>query len=77
MNYNDIKDQVVNKNQDNVDWEKAARKLYDILDDIDTADDLAKDNESLYRNLVRRHHKERFELASTDGYDVFFHGGNK
>jgi hypothetical protein len=77
MNYNSIRYQVVNKNQDNVDWEKAARKLYNILDDIDTVDDLAKDNESLYCNLVRRHHKERFKLASTDGYDEFFHGGSK
>lgn len=54
------------------DWETIARALFDILDDIDTADDLAKSNEALYRQLVRCHHKRRFEFAKTDGYDVEF-----
>lgn len=53
-------------------WEGIARALFNVLDDIDTADDLAKDNENLYRNLVRRHHKRRFDYASTDGYEVRF-----
>lgn len=53
-------------------WEEIAKSLFTILDDIDTADDLAKDNESLYRNLVRRHHRDRFKFATTDGYSVNF-----
>lgn len=53
-------------------WEGIARALFTILDDIDTADDLAKGNETLYRNLVRRHHRDRFRYADTDGYSVKF-----
>ena len=53
-------------------WEGIARALFAILDDIDTADDLAKDNELLYRNLVRHHHTERFKYATTDGHSVKF-----
>lgn len=45
--------------------------LFGVLDDIDTADDLAKGNEKLYRNLVRRHHERRWETGiKTDGYDL-------
>ena len=43
-------------------WQDIATKLFCALDDIDTADDLAKDNEKLYRNLVRKAHKIRFEF---------------
>lgn len=53
-------------------WEQVARDLYNILDDIDSADDLAKDNEKLYRNLVREYHLKRFAYAETDGYTVEF-----
>lgn len=53
-------------------WEQIARNLFTILDDIDTADDLAKGDERLYRNLVRRHHMGRFRYATTDGYEVKF-----
>ena len=60
-------------------WEEISRSLFTILDDIDAADDLAKGNESLYRNLVRRYHMDRFRFATTDGYTVTFNvkeGGN-
>ena len=53
-------------------WETIARALFNLLDDIDTHDDLAKDNEQLYRNLVRKSHAERFKFATTDGYTVNF-----
>lgn len=56
--------------------EAIARFLYQLLDDIDTADDLAKNNDALYRNLVRKAHKKRFEVAETDGYDLKFHISN-
>lgn len=48
------------------------RRLYSLLDDIDTASDMAKGDDSMYRNLVHRAHSERFKYASTDGYDVKF-----
>lgn len=44
----------------NVDWEIIARDLYEMLDDVDTASDIAKGNDALYRNLVARAHKSRF-----------------
>ena len=48
-----------------------AEFLWDLLDDIDTADDLAKGNDALYRNLVRKAHQRRFEVGTTDGYWLF------
>jgi hypothetical protein len=49
-----------------------AQFLFKCLDDIDTASDLAKDNDALYRNLVHRSHSKRFKVADTDGYTVQF-----
>lgn len=54
-------------------WEQIARNLFDILDDIDTADDIAKHDCEGYRNLVRKLHHKRFAYATTDGYTVDFH----
>jgi len=53
-------------------WEQIARALFNLLDDIDTADDVAKGDDALYRNLVRRYHQGRFQYASTDGYNAAF-----
>ena len=57
-------------------WEQIARDLYDLLDDIDTADDLAKSDDKLYRALVRQAHAKRFKYATTDGYTVDFKVGD-
>lgn len=57
--------------------EEIATALFQLLDDIDTADDLAKDNDKLYRNLVRRAHTKRFRYASTDGYSLEFNTKDK
>ena len=51
-------------------WRQRAEFLWVLLDDIDTADDLAKGNERLYRNLVRKYHAKRFEVAFSDGYSL-------
>ena len=48
--------------------DKAARKLWTLLDDIDTADDMAKGNHDLYRNLVREAVRKRHEMMVSDGY---------
>ena len=45
--------------------------LFGLLDDIDTASDIAKENDKTYREIVERLHRRRFEVASTDGYSVF------
>lgn len=51
-----------------------AEVLFKILDDIDTAGDIAKGDDAGYRRIVERLQKNRFEVARTDGYHVFFLG---
>jgi hypothetical protein len=51
---------------------KISQFLFAILDDIDTASDMAKDNDILYRSIVETMHKQRFSVATTDGYNVYF-----
>jgi hypothetical protein len=51
----------------------AADFLFSLLDDIDTASDMAKGNDKAYRSMVERIQRRRFEVASTDGYVVKFH----
>lgn len=46
--------------------------LWDLLDEIDTISDLAKDNDELYRKLVERVQLRRFQFGKTNGYDVVF-----
>jgi len=47
-------------------------KLWDIIDDIDTYGDMAKSDDKLYRSLVERRQRQRFEQTgiSTDGYEL-------
>lgn len=54
-------------------WEAVAQYLFKLLDDIDTVDDMARDNDAGYRRMVRRIQHRRFEVAATDGYTVTFH----
>lgn len=57
---------------DDVDYKNIALYLFYLLDDIDTASDIAKGNDKLYREYVEAHHRRRFDVASTDGYSVTF-----
>jgi hypothetical protein len=54
---------------------EALEKLWNIIDDIDTYSDMAKADEKLYRSLVERRQRQRFEETGilTDGYEL--HGG--
>ena len=53
------------------DLEKTVVFLWGIIDDIDTYGDMAKSDDSLYRSLVERKQKERWESGiTTDGYDL-------
>jgi chromosome segregation ATPase len=50
---------------------KVAEKLWDLLDNIDTTDDIAKTDEKLYRDIVRQTHLKRLQYAkSLDGYEL-------
>lgn len=57
-------------------WRKKCFELYRALDDVDTASDIAKGDDQLYRGLVNKAHKRRFEVVSkveTDAlYDAFY-----
>lgn len=44
--------------------------LWGLLDDIDTANDMAKDSDAVFRVLVNRLHPRRFERATSDGYNL-------
>lgn len=50
-----------------------AQYLYQLLDDIDTAGDMAKSDDKLYRGIVERTQtKKGLVVADCDGYTVTF-----
>jgi len=52
-------------------WNHIALALYGILDDIDTADDICKENTNAFRNMVMKLQAKKNEvLYSPDGYTV-------
>lgn len=52
-------------------YHDVAQRLYSILDDIDTASDIAKSDDKLYRGIVERTQaKKRDYVVSCDGYVV-------
>lgn len=50
--------------------EDIALELFSLLDNIDTLDDVCRDDDRLFRELVRREAAKRFDYATTDGYSV-------
>ena len=51
--------------------EAAIKYLFRLLDDIDTADDMAKSNDVAYRTMVRKIQDLRWETGiTTDGYTL-------
>ena len=57
-------------------WKKKAYELYKLLDDIDTASDLAKADDDVYRVMVRLIHIKRHEVIpeaiSDELYEEFY-----
>ena len=52
-------------------YHDVAQRLYALLDDIDTAGDIAKSDDKLYRGIVKRTQaKKRDFVVSCDGYTV-------
>lgn len=52
-------------------WEQVATALYDILDDISTADDTCKENSEPFHSMVMKLQARKNEyLYSSDGYDL-------
>lgn len=66
----ECREQLMKAQEENVRLHEIAMFLFDILDDIDTASDEAKDNHNWYRLRVEHLHRKRFEVMETDGYTV-------
>lgn len=58
------------KNDSELLYKFAFEYLFDLLDDIDTAGDIAKDDDKFHRSIVNRIHKKRFNVGVTDGYNL-------
>lgn len=53
------------------DWQMAALTLWHLLDDIDTCDDAARDNDAAFRTMAMKYaHKRNLVLESLDGYTL-------
>ena len=48
-----------------------ASMLWQLLDDIDTASDIAKSNDIFYRKMVEAVQKRRHQIITSDGYGLF------
>ncbi len=52
--------------------EKQRQFLWDLLDKIDTLDDACKGDDEAFRKLAYEVQQRRFEISSSDGYEVTF-----
>jgi len=57
------------------DCKEVAEKLWDLLDDIDTAEDMFKPPINSHFKYVHNKHRERFKYIDTDGYKLIWKGG--
>jgi hypothetical protein len=58
-----------------MDYKKAAVDLWTILDDIDTQDDVYKDQDRLFREATRKLIKKGREIFVSDGYQIYIEPG--
>lgn len=54
---------------DRRDWKAAAVALWHLLDDIDTADDVAKGDDAAYRRIAQRTQAKRFAIVGGEEID--------
>ena len=45
--------------------------LWQLLDNIDTLDDACRDSDESFRALARNCQKERHQILTSDGYELF------
>lgn len=64
--------ETLDRNAPEIDYKAHAEFLFQLLDDIDTAEDMAKANDKAFRNMVHKIHRKRFDVADTDGHSVTF-----
>lgn len=53
-------------------WQEIAEHLFQLLDDIDTASDMFKPEHTDFYRYVMRKANARFEVATSDGYNLTF-----
>lgn len=51
-------------------WEERARKLWHLLDDIDTLDDACRSDDQAFREHARKIQRKRFQILTSDGYEL-------
>ena len=51
--------------------QNAVEKLWGIIDDIDTTDDMCKENDTCFRNYTMKKQSERHQVLVSDGYKLF------
>lgn len=51
-------------------WEERAKALWQLLDDIDTADDACREHDHTFRERARELVKHRHTILSSDGYTL-------
>lgn len=54
--------------------QEIASALYDIIDDIDTASDVFKTNDKMYRSFVEQIQRSKSLFLESNGYDLFLAG---
>ncbi len=63
------------KRHEKMAWRELVETLWDIIDDIDTMDDVCRGDDVAYRKAVRRLQKKRWETGiTTDGYTLAIPG---
>jgi hypothetical protein len=45
--------------------------LWVLLDNIDTAGDIAKENHELYRSMTEKYQSQRWKFITSDGYRLY------
>jgi len=53
-------------------WMSRTYELWKILDDIDTAGDIAKSNDVLYRGLAEKYQSNRWNFLEQDEVDLLY-----
>ena len=54
-----------------MDFKRAAIDLWQIIDDIDTYSDMAKENDEAFRKAVENKVHERHKILESDGHNLF------
>ncbi len=70
-NANEQKEYKGNEDVGLEEWRDMSYKLWQLLDDIDTAGDMFKPEINTYFKYINKKAAMRFEQMSSDGYDLF------